>query len=327
MTQAGQTVYKLLFLVAIYISWATLYCCTKALIQIIQRRTSYNNANLELFETIKLKLIRGLVEIIKYTYSGFCGAIFTSLVCVKLKSNYVWWYDASNICLERWQLLIVLFGVTYALPFPIALYLGMRFLKTNRISSGTFLLCCTFPILSFILFPISIKKSISISHAEGIKVDMDNTALSKEILSVLQGPYKSHVKQVAMYWEAVISMRRFLLSTMTLLGYASIRMVIILCLNGIFLLHHMNTFPFQAQLSNQVESISLLLLMLVAALNLLKASLTDSGVIPSGPSVPFFKGLEFMEKICVVVLIGSILFGELWIKFRGKTSKRNAKHI
>ena len=162
---------------------------------------------------------------------------------------------------------------------------------------------------------------------KGIKEDVDEMALSKEILSVLQGPYKSHAGQLAMNWEAVISMRRFLLSAMTLMGYASIRMVIILCLNGLFLLHHMNIFPFQTQLSNQIESISLLLLIVISALNLLKASLTDSGVIPSGPSVSFFKGLEFMEKISVVVLISSILFGEVWIKFRGNKDQRNLQHV
>ncbi len=50
----------------------------------------------------------------------------------------------------------------------------------------------------------------------------------------------------------------------------------------------------------------------------LKACLTDSGVVPSGPSVQFFKSLEFCEKIFVLFIISLMLVTE----FKSKKKKR-----
>ena len=54
--------------------------------------------------------------------------------------------------------------------------------------------------------------------------------------------------------------------------------------------------------------------------NLLKASLTDSGVVPSGPIAPFFKGLELCEKIFALLITGYIIVAEAKSK-RGKKGK------
>ena len=90
-------------------------------------------------------------KIIKYTYTAFCGLVFTSLVCVGLGKNDVWWYDAKNVCLESWQLGMILFGIFYVIPFPIALYFGMRFLKEGKICAFLFLTSCICPLPTCLL--------------------------------------------------------------------------------------------------------------------------------------------------------------------------------
>ncbi len=81
--------------------------------------------------------------------------------------------------------------------------------------------------------------------------------------------------------------------------------------------------PFQVRSSNNVETLSLSLLVLTSMINLLKASLTDSGVIPSGPTVPFFKGLELSEKMFVLLIILDIFVMEF--KLRKKNSRKKVK--
>ena len=78
-----------------------------------------------------------------------------------------------------------------------------------------------------------------------------------------------------------------------------------------FLYQHNSISPFQVTKSNHVEGLSLALLIVVSVINLLKASLTDSGVVPTGPSVLFFKSLELSEKLFVLLIISYILGIEL----------------
>ncbi len=126
---------------------------------------------------------------------------------------------------------------------------------------------------------------------------------------------------MTVYWEAMISLRRLLITGMTLVGYASIRMIIITILCLLFLVQHIFMMPFQVRTSNYVETFSLMLLLITAVINLLKASLTDSGVIPSGPTVPFFKTLEFCEKMFVLLIIAHILVIEINLR-KGKKKSR-----
>ncbi len=107
---------------------------------------------------------------------------------------------------------------------------------------------------------------------------------------------------------------------MTLVSYASIRIIIITTLCLIFLIQHIYISPFLVRTSNDVETVSLSLLVLTSMINLLKASLTDSGVVPSGPSVPFFKSIELCEKMFVLIIIAYILLVELRLRKGNKTN-------
>ncbi len=255
------------------------------------------------------------IEIIKYTYSGFCGVIFMSLVCINVKEKYVWWYDATNICLEKWQVLIVAYGLLYAIPFPFALLVGMNMLKRKTISAAKFICICLFPIS--VIYFIFQQKLVNGNDKPSVKQVWSPT--SDVILSNLQGPYREDSEQMTLYWEAMVSIRRLLITSMTLVGFPSIRMIIISVISMLFLYQHVRLHPFQVRTSNYVEGLSLLLLSISSVINLLKASLTDSGVVPSGPSVPFFKGLELCEKMFVFFIIAYILYIE--VKQKGKRAQ------
>ena len=121
-----------------------------------------------------------------------------------------------------------------------------------------------------------------------------------------------------LYWEAMVTIRRLMIVGMTLVIHASFRMVIITAFCLIFLVQHIYMRPFHARKSNDVETLSLALLVMASMINLPKAFLTDSGVIPSGPIVPFFKSLELCEKMFVLILIVYILFVEIKPRNRKK---------
>ena len=201
LTTVGKYLYKLMFLVGIYVSWAGFFIIIMALVALLHKH-KFIPSFLGNLESFRLRLIRGVIEIIKYTYAGFCSIIFMSLVCAQIGNKYVWWYDGTNICLENGQILVVIFAAFYAVPFPLALVLGLKLLKQNKISPAIFICSCLCPLLAvyFILIYGCIKRKNSKIAQQPI--------LSKEsevIISVLQGPYRDDDRHLTLYWEAMVS--------------------------------------------------------------------------------------------------------------------------
>ena len=302
LTMLGKNLYKLVFLIGIYLSWLGLFILSMTLLHATH---GLNGKLLSLNE----KLVMGAIEIIKYTYSGICEVIFTSLLCVTIGNQYVWFYDGNNICYEKWQMVMLIFGIVYAIPFPFVLYLGMKLLKEQTLPAGLFICCCLCPLFGIIgMFMSAFWRKSKYQISSNTKES--NKDASEIIISVLQGPYKESENHMTIYWEAMVSLRRLIITGLTLVGNASIRMVLITAFSVVFLYQHVRIQPFINRASNHVEGLSQSLLIMVSVINLLKASLTDSGVVPTGPSVLFFKGLELIEKVFPLILISHIIYIE-----------------
>ncbi len=311
----GKYISMLFFLIGVYITWCIIYLFLGMLSFIFHDvfHGSKGTKHQKSLDSVRLKFISGLVEIIKYTYEGFCEVIFLSLVCVKIKGVHVWWYDGSQVCLEEWQTGMLIFGVVYAIPFPIALFLSMKLLEQGKISATSFFLCCLCPLLGLIIicFGYNDMKDSEISDS------------SAAILFMLQRPFRKDPKHMTLYWEAMISVRRLLITGMTLLrGYGSIRMTILCCLCIAFLIQHIYQAPFKVRTSNYIETLSLTFLSLFAIFNLMKALLTDNYVIPDGPSVVVFKVLEVIERLFPIILIAVIVAIEIKRKLKNKPQKQ-----
>ncbi len=310
LTMLGRQAYRFGFLVGIYIGWLIIFAFTYVILYVVQRKeTNALNRHMGKMVSFQLHLIRGLIEIIKYTYSGFCGIVFMLLTCVKVGNEYVWWYDASNTCLETWQILTVIFGLCYAVPLPFALIVGMQLLHGKQISATVFIFCMLCPIAT-LYFYIKHKNS----ETESGSSQKHLSKASRAIISVLQGPYRKDDRQMTLYWEAMVSIRRLLISALTLIGFPTVRLILITVLCIAFLSQHMKYAPFQVQKSNKVEWLSLFLLSVTSIINLLKASMIGSGSIPSGPYIPLFEWLEIFEKAFVFIIALYILEIEVMLK-------------
>ncbi len=156
-------------------------------------------------------------------------------------------------------------------------------------------------------------RNINQESHEDVKLtpsQLDVSDAGKAIISVLQGPFRDDSNHMTLYWEAMVSTRQLLTTAVTLLGAPSIEMIVITILSLLFLYQHVHVSPFQVRTSNYIEGLSLTLLTITAVINLLKAFLTEAGVVPSGPSVLFFQVLELGEKIFVFIVIAAIVLIE-----------------
>ncbi len=188
LTTFGKLIYSLSFLFGIYICWMGMLIMVVVLVKVFKKRVKMKTSVSRL-RALKVILIGGIVEIIKYTYAGFCGIIFMSLVCTKIGSHYVWWYDASHTCLENWQVMIVIFALVYAIPFPFILIFGIKLLQQGKISAALFICCCICPLVAlwYIIFFYKCMRR-NITDKRTAKVPFLPEA-SEAIISVLQGPY------------------------------------------------------------------------------------------------------------------------------------------
>ena len=209
----GKMIYKFIFLWGIYFCWFVFI----SLVHICQCASKGQQLS-----AFKSKLVAGFIEIVKYTYSGLAQITFLSLTCIKLSTVYVWQLDGTVKCLSSWQIIALIFMLTYTVPFFAFLLIGMRLLKKRDIRLPLFLIGCLLPspFLLWNLFTFA-KMRIEIFKAKGVKPSTTDGRLSiknmddiskidrnaSAILQVLQGPYKEEVST----WEAVIILRRLFL--------------------------------------------------------------------------------------------------------------------
>ncbi len=285
--------------------------------------TGYGIANLclksllknceNLLVNFKLKIIHGLLEIIKYSYSGICSVVFISVTCVFVGDDLLWWYDGTVTCFSNWQLLMTLSCIVYVVPFPTALVFGLKLLKLRTISNTQFLLGCLVPLPYLCVWTRLLTKQSSLSKTSpGLDVSFPEKLCSKSLCEVtsklitsnLQGPYRE-TDGVAEYWESVMIWRRLLLSSTALIPNKFIQFTLCLVLSILFLLHHSCKQPFSHKSTNSVESLSLFFLCMVATINLVKTHFMFSNThfSPEGPMVPFLTLLQFQERTFVLVLI------------------------
>ena len=109
---------------------------------------------------------------------------------------------------------MILFGLSYSIPLPLALVWAMRALNQKKITPVSCILCCKFP-------PVSIFNWYANKSFDN---DLNLSEESQAIISVLQGPFRvsKNDSHKILYWEVMISIRRLLISAMTLIPFGSI---------------------------------------------------------------------------------------------------------
>ena len=163
----------------------------------------------------------------------FCTWIHLMIIChEKNVQKRTCWHKWESF--DQWQILIIVFGLLYAVPFPVILALGLRLLKQNIISYTVSVLSCLFQLLA--LFPMLMY--ILLKNNSTFPPSSELLHESQAVISVVQGPHKDDENDFTLYWEAMVSIRRLMKTRMTLVIHASIQMVIITALCLIFLIRH-----------------------------------------------------------------------------------------
>ncbi len=319
-TSKDKVFFKFMFLLCIHTS---LFACYMAISLIVKLLQSFRKSKIyKVLLFLQLKSTVGLIEVIKYTYSGFTGVVFLSLTCVLVANDNVWFHDGSVQCFETWQYILVNFFVTYILPFPLMLVLGILLLEKGKISNTHFLVGCVVPLPILILWFV-----IWFTHKQRKMCQVEDRSdkgspgssiecASENILSSLQGPYIV-TNRGSQYWESVLIFRRLLLGATMLISHYILRMYLCAMLCVLFLIHHIYTKPFKHKASNSIETVSLTLLCASAGISLIKSFYIHTGTIPVQSDL-FFKMLKLVESLFLLLLVVLICLVEFVQYFKRK---------
>ncbi len=154
LTMVKKTMASFILLLVIYISWFLFFFFVKIAMK-IWRLKNPSKRKRNIFKTLYLKLIQGLIEIIKYTYSGIAGLTFVCLTCTEIDGDLRWQYDGNITCYTMWQMAAFIFAMFYTIPFCITIGIGIKKMREEQISGWSFIWSCfaPLPFLVWWLFP------------------------------------------------------------------------------------------------------------------------------------------------------------------------------
>ena len=323
LTFGMKIILKLCFFISIYFSWCLVF--------VIVRKIRSNMKIKRSLSALKLKLLAGIIEIIKYTYEGFASISFISLLCVRIAGESVWKYDAEIKCFSSLQWIFIAFCIFYVFPFVLSFAFATKHLKEGRIPAPIFIIACVLPFPFVFIFlwtfikelhsstgwTFSHKGSKSVIHTEDrspskilfmLQPRYELTVETKLMLECLEGPYNTMGQ--AVYWESVLSGRRLILTLSIFIDNFVWKFTFIQIFCTCVLVHHIIVKPFQNINSNRAETLSLLLILVIANFNALKGYFVDSGLRPSGTSAHAYSFLNLTEDLALYILLLVMILGE-----------------
>ncbi len=318
------------FVLMILFVWVMAYTFTMMLQQIFKPRKTFAQR----FYSLRLKLIEGYVETMKYSYSGLAGVTFLFLTCTEIGDDSFWKYNASIKCFSEWQHAVIVFAVIYTVPFSVATIIGIKLLKKRYIGHIQFMLACLLPLpflimwmLAFILKRVSPNKSKSkTSNDDDVKMlfeDLDDK--SQVILDTFQGPYMDEMS----YWEGIIELRKLLFNTYFLIPNNIYRLVLCTFTAVSVLVHHSLVKPFKNENSNRVETLSLALHTMACVTNSVKTVFTESGIVidPNTPTEQLLSIMVRIDRSMILVLVAYIIASELHCAVKEQKRKQNLQYL
>ena len=245
-----------------------------------------------------------VLEILLLGYERLAETSLKLMHCVSIGTEKRLFFNGEIVCWQWWQYILLAYVVGFVVPFIVVLYCGSSMLYRASISTGEFLGACIFP-LPFLTYWF-VKKMLNSRDNNPVSAQLVN---SQHILEVLHGPFRPPTDSDAgtLYWESVLICRRFvLLACHAFFTNSMFRMI---CITGacvLMLLHHVLKNPYRDPIANKAETFSLLTLVMMAVINLTKATLVSFGTSTDGPTKPYLETLEWAE-FCALAFLPALL--------------------
>lgn len=218
-------------------------------------------------------------------------------------------------CYETWQLIVAAYVATCIVPFSFALLLGPGLLRDGLINLAELFVACLVP-LPFLVRWIYLRCRCGCRGDGTASPDRSGPiqpALSPEslaVIQILQGPFK--YSSVPFFGpicgQGLLLGRRLILVLLyTFVNDTLIRMVCIMLLCFAILLHHVHVLPYKDSRGNAAGSASAASLLVVGAINLLRAGFEAAEYVPQGPNERLMYALEQVENVLLLWMPAAVM--------------------
>jgi hypothetical protein len=237
---------------------------------------------------------------IKTIFLGYVtlAAVSISLIrCVVVAGEARWFYNGNIFCYQWWQYASFTFNATFVIPLIFVLAWISFKLHHDKITIQQFLLAiiCPLPFLLLWLFRL-----VCPSPVANVEENQNLNALKEMLLAPYRQP-KGGSKRGALYWQSVLIARRFILVLIfCVVTEPSIRLFCMTLTCVFVLCCHLQVKPFQNSLANNLESLSLLFLVIIGLINQFKSVFVGSEQNIKGPLVTVLKVFQWLE----IVMLG-----------------------
>ncbi|RMX61169.1 hypothetical protein pdam_00005651, partial [Pocillopora damicornis] len=242
-----------------------------------------------------------VLETLLLGYETLADTSLKLMHCVPVGREWRLFIDGNIPCWQWWQYMQIVFILVFIIPLVLVLFWGSLMLSKDKLSAKEFLTSCAFPLpfLFIWLYRYVFKKP----SFHGFELFWGNTHDAEEIKKVLHDPFRPPCgdDHGTLYWESVLTGRRFLL--LTIRNFITDPLTRFICLDFacvVTLVHHLVSRPFRDRKANICEALSLMSLVAICTFNLAEVTLIAQGLEPTGPRENLFYALEWME----VALLG-----------------------
>ena len=242
-----------------------------------------------------------VLETLLLGYETLADTSLKLMHCVPVGREWRLFIDGNIHCWQWWQYMQIVFILVFIIPLVLVLFWGSLMLSKDKLSAKEFLTSCAFPLpFLFIWLYRYVFKKPSLHE---FKLFWGNTHDAEEIKKVLHDPFRPPCDDDygTLYWESVLTGRRFLLLTIS--NFITDPLTQFICLDFgcvVTLVHHLVSRPFRDRKANICEALSLMSLVAICTFNLAEVTLIAQGIEPTGPKENLFYALEWIE----VALLG-----------------------
>ena len=255
-----------------------------------------------------VKLSTGFVLSLLFTYQKLATTSFTLLNCVPaVGEQNVLFIQGTITCYQPWQYGVIAYAATCIVPFCVAMLIGPGLLKDDLIGLTEFFVACIIP-LPFLIRWTWIRYRLCGMKLPAVAQLAPET---KAVIQILQGPFKDATMRFygPICGQGLLLGRRLILVLLfTFVNDTLIRMLCIMLLCFIILLHHVHVLPYKDERGNMAGSVSAASLVIVAAINLLRAGFETAEYVPAGPNKMLMEILEEIEN-CLMLWLPGVVMG------------------
>ena len=238
------------------------------------------------------------LETLLLGYETLADTTLKLMHCVPMGVSWHLFIDGNIRCWQWWQYILIGFIMVFVIPLILVLFWGSLMLAKDKVSAKKFLIACAFPLPCLLLWLVRHCKK---SENEDV-LFIWNLEDAEEIKKVLHGAFRepSGNDSGTLYWESILTGRRFILLTIHTFVIDSVTKFVTLDMACIIILvHHLSLRPFRDLKANIFETISLVSLVAICTFSLAEATYLSEGIEPDGPNQDLFRVFQWIELVAL----------------------------